>query len=401
MPVGMSIIYQVIPKEERGLALGIWGIAAMAAPTIGPTLSGYIVEYLDWRLIFTINIPVGIVGVILAMILLEESPRREVKQFDILGFLTIATGLGCILYVLGEGTSIDWSDFKNIFLLMTGSFSLLLFVVNELTHPEPLLDLRILKIGPFVLSILISSAVNIALFGGIFLLPLFLQNLQGYTALQTGLLLFPSALATGITMPIGGKLFDKFGARPVVLPGLILLTWTTYMLSKMTMDTSSQTIIALTILRGVAMGLAMMPSSTVGMNAVPMQMVGRASALSNVVRQVAGSLGITIITTIMQNSQVTNYDRLAAQVNWFNAGSMQAIQKLAGWFSQAGLTAGESQGLALGTLYGFVQKQAMIQAIDDTIFVTALVALSTVFLALLLSGKKQDNSAGEAHVIME
>ncbi len=117
MPVSMSIIYQVVPPEERGTALGVWGIASMAAPAIGPTLSGYIVEHLDWRLIFTINIPVGVLGVILTVLLLEEFPKRPSTGFDLMGFITVACGLGSILYVLGEGTAIDWGDFKNIFLI--------------------------------------------------------------------------------------------------------------------------------------------------------------------------------------------------------------------------------------------------------------------------------------------
>jgi len=401
MPVSMSIIYQVIPREERGMALGIWGIAAMAAPAIGPTLSGYIVEHLDWRLIFTINIPVGIVGVFLTAILLEEFPKQPTKGFDLFGFITIATGLGCILYVLGEGSSIDWSNFINIFLLMAGAFSLILFVVNELSREDPLLDLRILKIWPFSLSIIISSAISVALFGGVFLLPLFLQNLQGLDAMQTGMILFPSAIATGITMPIGGKLFDKFGAKPVVIPGLILLTLSTYELSEITMYTSTTTIVLITIVRGLGMGLAMMPSTTAGMNAIPAQLVGRASALSNVIRQVAGSLGITLLATYMQNSQVEIFARISEQINWFNPNSLYLVRTLQGWFTQVGLSPTESQGISTVTLYGIVQKQATMLAIDDTFYVTFLIAAGTIFLALLLKGKQVAKSPAENHVMVE
>ena len=401
MPVSMSIIYQVVPPEERGTALGVWGIAAMAAPAIGPTLSGYIVEHLDWRLIFTINIPLGIIGVILTGLLLEEFPKRPTKGFDLMGFITVATGLGCVLYVLGEGTSIDWGDFKNIFLLIVGVFNLVLFVINELTRDNPLLDLRMLKILPFSLSLVISSMINIAMFGGIFLLPLFLQNLQGYTAMQTGMLMFPSAVVTGITMPIGGRLFDKFGAKPVVIPGLTLLTLATYELSQINLDTSSGTIILISVIRGIGMGLAMMPASTVGMNAVPLHLVGRASALSNVVRQVAGSLGITILTTIMQNTQVANYYRLSEQLSWFNPGSLQLVKMLQGLYAQYGMSAADSQGSVIGLLFGFTQKQATMQAIEDTFFVTFMVAAVTIFLALFLTGKKPVKTTGEKQVIMD
>jgi EmrB/QacA subfamily drug resistance transporter len=379
MPVSMSIIYQVIPLEKRGMALGVWGIAAMAAPAIGPTLSGYIIQNLDWHLIFTINIPIGITGFILSELLLKEFPKKPVKKFDLLGFITSTTGLVCILYVLGEGSGIDWNDFSNVFLLTLGISSLILFVINELFHEAPLLDLRLLKIWPFTLSILISSSVNIALYGGIFLLPLFLQNLRGYTPMQTGLLLFPGAVATAITMPISGKLFDKVGAKPIVIPGMIILILTSFELAKLNMDTSSHTITLLVMARGLGLGLAMMPATTAGMNAVPKHLVGRASALSNVIRQVAGSLSITILTTILTTRQVINYTRIAEQVSVFNPNSMQLLKLLQ---SRLG-----GQSAAVATLFGVVQKQAFVQAIQDTLAFTVIMAVITLLISLLLQKK--------------
>ncbi|HWI55478.1 MAG TPA: DHA2 family efflux MFS transporter permease subunit [Desulfobacteria bacterium] len=401
MPVSMSIIYQVIPQEERGMALGFWGIAAMAAPAIGPTLSGYIVENMDWRLIFTLNIPVGIIAVIMTAVLLEEFPVRPTKGFDLLGFVTVAGGLACILYVLGEGNSIDWGEFKNIFLLITGVFGLILFIVNELTCENPLLDLRIMKIWPFTLSVMISSALNIALFGGVFLLPLFLQNLQGLTAMQSGIIMFPSAVATGITMPIGGKLFDKFGGKPVVVPGIMLLAYSTYELAQINLDTSTTAIIWITIIRGLGLGLAMMPASTSGMNAVPMHLIGRASALSNVIRQVAGSAGITVLTSYMQNVQVTSYNRIAEQINWYNPQSLQLFKMVQGMFLQSGISRADSEGASLGTLYGLVMKQSTMVAISDTFYFTFLIAFGTVFLAMLIGKKRAMQASGEKPVIMD
>lgn len=402
MPVGMSMIYQMFPPAERGTALGVWGIAAMAAPAIGPTTGGYIVQYLDWRLIFTVNIPVGVVGVILAILLLRELPQRPTKGFDWIGALSSAVGLSCLLYVFGE-SSIDWNDFANIFLVIVGLFSLVLFVVNELTHSDPLLDLRLFKIWPFTLSVLISSTIGIALFGGVFLLPIFWQNLQGYTALQTGMFMFPSAVATGITMPIGGRLFDKFGAKPVVLPGLIILAITTYQLTTITLNTDPHTIMIIYMFRGIGIGLAMMPSSTAGMNAVPMPMIGRASALSNVVRQVANSLGVTLLTTFMTNTQVVTYYRMAEKVNWFNSNSVYLTNMVKAYFMGVGMFSGDAQSSSLEVIFGLLQRQAMVQAIEDTFFVTFLIVVITVFLGLLIpkSKPKAEAPSGEHHVIME
>ena len=346
MPVGMSIIYEVFPLEERGVALGFWGIAAMAAPSIGPTLGGYIIQYLDWRLIFYINVPIGIMGVILAGIILKGSPLNLGKKLDYIGAITSVVGMVSLLYVLGEGSSIDWGDIKYPILIIVGIFSLVIFTINELTIDEPLLDLRVLKIFPFSLSIIISSVLNMALYGGVLLLPLYLQNIRGYTAMQTGMLMFPGAIATGIMMPISGKLFDKIGARPLVVSGVSLLVYISYELSKITMNTSPDTIRMLLIVRGIALGLAMMPSSTEGMNNVPRHLIGRASALSNTIRQVAGSLSVTILVTILNNRQTLNYYRLAEQINSFNQSSINCIKSLQGYLMQSGVSQGSAQGFS-------------------------------------------------------
>lgn len=392
MPVSMSIIYEIIPKEERGMALGFWGIASMAAPAIGPTLSGYIIEHLDWRLIFTINIPIGVVGTIMAVILLKSSITKPDKKLDYIGIITSIVGLVSILYVLGEGSNIDWGDIKNIMLLMLGSFTLIIFVVNELTIDEPLLDLRVLKIFPFSLSIIISSTLSMAMYGGVLVLPLYLQNLRGYSPMQTGMLMFPSAIATGIMMPISGKLFDKFGAKPLVVPGVAILAFSTYELSKITMDTSSSTITWLLVIRGMAMGITMMPSTTAGMNRVPPKLVARASALSNTIRQVAGSLSVTILTIILQHRQDLSYYRLMEQVTSFNPFTTEFLKSLQGYFLQMGMPMGESQGAAQMLLYGEVQKKAFLLGINDTLLVTFFAAIAVIPLALMIESKKKSKN---------
>ncbi len=389
MPVSMSIIYEIIPIEERGMALGFWGISAMAAPALGPTLGGYIIENLNWRLIFMINVPIGIIGGMLAWLLLKESKKTKENNFDYIGWITSTVGLVSILYVLGEGSSIDWEDIKNILLLIFGTFNLIVFIINELTIEDPLLDLRVLKVFPFTLSVLISSVMNIALYGGTYIMPLFLQNLRGYTPMQTGMLMFPSAAVTGIMMPISGKLSDRFGAKKIVLPGVCLLVFTTYELSKITMDTSASSIMVLLALRGLALGLAMMPSSNVGMNAVPPDLVPRASALSNTIRQVAGSLSITILTTMLQKFQDISYYRLAEQVTPFNNFSMDFLKGLQGMLMENGLSTVEAQGNAQGLLIGILQKQAFISAVNDTLLFTVFSAIATIPLVILIREHKK------------
>jgi EmrB/QacA subfamily drug resistance transporter len=304
MPVGMAMIYRIVPLEKRGLALGVWGIAAMAAPTIGPTLSGYIIQYLNWRLIFTLNIPIGIIGVTLAIILLKETSTRNDKTFDIFGAITCAVGLFSLLLALSKGNSLGWTSGYILGLFAVAAISLLSFIFIELHHKDPLLELRILKVFPYGLSMIISTITTLGMYGALFLMPLYLQNLRGYTPLQAGMLMLPAAIVTGIMMPISGRLFDKFGAKWLTVIGLCILTTASYLLSKITMDTSYNTVMMIMMVRGIGMGLAMMPAQTAGMNAIPRELSGRATALNSTIKQISGSFGIAILTTILGHREV-------------------------------------------------------------------------------------------------
>ncbi len=391
MPVGMSIIYQIFPREKIGVALGIWGISAMAAPAIGPTLGGYIIEKMDWRLIFNVNVPIGIIGVILAAILLKGSEKKPFKAFDIIGFLSSTIGIVSVLYVLGEGSSIDWGKIQNPILMTLGCLSLVLFVANELTHPDPLLDLRVLKLFDFSLSLIITSVLTLAMMGGMYVLPLFLQNVRGYTAMQTGIIMLPSALVVGVLMPISGSLFDKFGAKPVVIPGLIILAMSSLELSyAINMNSSKEHIIFITCLRSVGMGLAMMPISTAGMNVIPTKLVGRASALNNTIRQISSALSITIMSTIMQGKTDYNYLKLSEQVSNYNGTALNTISTLTKGYMHAGQSKAVATGSAIAQLTKMIQGQATLDAMGYSVAVTALAVLAAIILTLLMKSKKSN-----------
>jgi len=389
MPVSMVILYEVVPLEKRGMALGIWGIAAMAAPTIGPTLSGYIIDYLDWRLIFTINIPIGIIGMIMSYILLRPSSRKKDKQFDIIGFITATVGIVSCLYLLAESSYIDWQNIKYMLLLVVGIFSLILFVINELSHPDPLLDLKLLKIFPFSLSIIITSVLNMALFGVIFIMPLFLQSLMGYTPMQSGMIMLPSAVATGIFMAVGGRIFDKVGARPLVIPGVIVLVLSTYELSKLSLDTPLHSIIILLVVRAIALGFTTMPVSTQGMNSVPMPLVAKASALSNTIRQVSASLSITILTTIMLHVQNQKYASYLGDTTVFNNSVTNFLTYLQNIYMQTGMTSGSASTAAQSLLSSYVQRQVFIDSINATMVASTIFAVIAIPLSFLVQNKEK------------
>lgn len=365
MPVSISIIFQMFPKENRGMALGFWGIATMAAPAVGPTLGGYIIENMDWRLIFNVNAPIGVIAVIASIILLEEFPHESTKKLDYIGFISSIIGIVSILYILGEGSTIDWRNIKNIFFITLGSISLLLFIINELTISEPLLDLRLLKRFDFSLYLLSLCFLAAAYMGGIYVVPLFLQNIKGYTAMQTGMILFPSAIVTGIMMPISGKLADKISAKTMMLPALIILVISSHKLAQINVNTSTEMINWLLILRGFGFGLVMMTITHAGMNTVPRNLVPQGSALQNTFKQIAIAIGITIMTTTITNKTSLNYYRLSEQART----SMQLTTE----FFNSGL----------------IQKQASADAMDFALLLCTLFALIALILILLIKDKKK------------
>ncbi len=399
IPVTMSIVYQVFPPAERNMAMGIWGISAMVAPAVGPTLSGYFVEYLDWRLIFTINIPIGIIGYVLASLVLRESPVNRDHKFDVGGFITSAIGLFCLLLALSEGTDEGWTSAYILTLFYIAAVNLILFVFIEINHDTPILDLTLFKDWNFSLSTLVTFIGTIGLYGGIFLMPLFLENMRGCTAMQTGMLLFPSAAAAGVTMPVAAKLADRFGAKPVVVTGIILLTLGSLPLMYVDLDTSNDTVMLLMMVRGMGLGLFIMPVTVLGMNSVPLAKINRATSLNNAVRQISGSMGIAILTTVLEHRQIVHLQVIAENIHQASQAATQTIQNQQLKFLHAGSTWVIAKLKALTMVTAMAERQSFIFAFDDAYLILALICGLAVVPALLLKSAKPKK--GNATVILE
>jgi EmrB/QacA subfamily drug resistance transporter len=399
IPVGMSIIYTIFPPHERNLAMGVWGISAMIAPAIGPTLSGYFVEYLDWRLIFTINVPVGILGTIMAMFILQETPLHKTTKFDGVGFITSGVGLFCLLLALSEVSDEGWTSPYILSLLGVSVINLIFFTLYELMHDDPLLDLSLFKDRTFTVSTLVTFVGTIGLYGGIFLVPLFMENIRHYTAMQTGILMFPAAVAAGIMMPISGKLADKIGAKPLVIAGIALLGLATYGLIYLDLDTPYRIIFWLLILRGIGLGLFMMPVTVAGMNTVPFPKIARASAINNAVRQISGSLGIAILTTVLQNRQIFHLNRMAESINITSLGAQKALSYTQSLFALHGSVPAIAKLQSLSIVSQLVQRQSFVFSFDDTFFLAALICFAGLIPAFMLKEKKRQPGAAPVHVV--
>lgn len=386
-PLGMAILYQNYPREKMGMVLGIWGISMMLAPAIGPTLGGYLVDYLSWRFIFYINVPVGIINLFMAKARLKETPLIKGHNLDVVGIITSAIGFFCLLLALSEGNNYGWTSPYIVILLFVAAFTLTIFVYNELHHAEPIMDLRLCKNYVFSISLVVSSIISIGMFAVVFLIPLLLQSILGKSAVLTGLILFPAALASGVVMPLAGKIFDRYGARTLVMGGVAILTITTYMLHGINAMTPVAVIVFWLVMRGFGMGFSFMPSTTAGMNTVPPHLVGRASALNNVIRQIASAFGITMFTSILANRQAIYLADLVPSINVSSNEYLNLQSEIMSIASGLGIRGDSVFGLTGSMLMQQSVKQSMVMAMGDCFLVAAGLTIIALILSAFFKGR--------------
>ena len=382
MPVTMAMNYTIVPRRRIGMAMGIYSVAIAMAPVIGPTLGGYLIDNFSWQMIFTINIPIGIVTIILAMLSLPVTPGRPGLKLDIPGLVLSSGGSFAVLLALSEGQQYGWGSLFIVATMVAGIFALALFVLWELHTPHPLLDIRLLRNPVYSTTLAALSVIFIGLFAIVFLIPIYAQDLLGYTPMQTGLLLMPQGLATGLMMPINGRLFDRYGAFPMAAIGAAVLTFVTFSLHRLDLGSSYGHLQLLLVIRGIGVSLCMMPVNATGMNSMPKQVAGEASAIINIVRNIAASMGIAFLTYIMQLRQVYH-------TRWLSD-TVTAKSLVWSGFWQRAQAAAHLPGpkAALAVLSLSIQKQALMAAIDDSFLVATVIVALAVPLVLPLSKKR-------------
>jgi EmrB/QacA subfamily drug resistance transporter len=383
-PLGMTIIFKIVPPERRGLMAGVFGLPLLFAPVVGPTLGGYIVEYINWRFIFTLNLPIGLVGMLLGWALLRETERIADLHLDLPGFILSGVGFSAVFYGLSQAPDWGWGDVRTIILMGGGGVILLVWIVVELTSPQPMLELRVFKNGIYALATSVNFIVTLGMFSSMLLLPLFLQNFRGLGAMETGLLMFPQALASGLMLPISGRLFDRIGPRPLIISGLLLLAYATWQLNGLNLTTPDATIRSILILRGLAMGLIMMPAMTVAMNTLPGPLVARGSSLTNVLRQLFGAFGTAIFVTLLQTRQTYHQAMLSQTVTPDLLGPRVMLAVAQQYLMQHGLTLAQAKAAGVLLLYEQVAMTAAVHSFEDCFIVAAVICLFGIVPALFL-----------------
>lgn len=387
MPLGSIVIITIYPPEKRGAAMGTMGIAMILAPAIGPTLSGYIVQNYHWNVMFYGMFIIGIIAILIGFVWFKLYQYTTNPKADIPGIIFSTIGFGALLYGFSEAGNKGWGSVEIETMFAIGIIFIILFVIRELRMKSPMLNLEVLKFPTFTLTTIINMVVMLSLYGGMILLPIYLQNLRGFSALDSGLLLLPGSLIMGLLGPFAGKLLDTIGLKPLAIFGIAVMTYATWELTKLNMDTPYMTIMGIYVLRSFGMAFIMMPMVTAAINALPGRLASHGNAFLNTMRQLAGSIGTAILVTVMTTQTTQHLSAFGEELDKTNPVVQNHMRELASQY-------GGQEG-AMKVLLQFVNKLATVEGINDAFIVATIFSIIALFLCLFLQSNKKAKATAQ------
>lgn len=405
-PTGMAMITEVFDPHERGKAIGIWGMGIIMGPALGPTIGGYLTNHFGWRSIFLVNLPIGI-GVFFAalVLLLKDVPHSSMKRsFDFWGFLFLTIFLVSLLLGLTKGEKEGWFSAYIISCAVISLLGFIFFLLVESSIENGIINLHLFRLPVFTVCTIIMLVRSVVLFGGIFLLPLFMQQQMGYEEMQSGLILLPGSLLMGVIMPLGGRLSDRIGPRLPTLIGLVGLWLFMYMYRNMDINMSAMDIINPTLVRGIGMGLLMAPITAAAMNSVAIKDAGMASSMLNILMQIGGSIGISVMSTVLSHRMpyhmalfTSSLDRTSPAFTETFTNIMQHVHTLGYQYMQ-------SAQIAQGLMVKKISQQAVVLSFQDAFLAGSVLVIIAFFSAFFLPGKnaaKSTSASVEAEIVEE
>ena len=385
--ITLTMLYRLVPPAKIGLGMAAYGVAMVFAPATGPTLGGYLVEYHDWRMIFFLNVPVGVIGAALAFTILPRFPTGGAGEFDTWGFVTVASGLFTLLLGLTKGADWGWDSYAIRGLLTASALLLALFVVIELEVDKPLLDVRLFRIWSFTNCQLQVGILSSAFFTVLFYLPLFMQHGQGITPMNTGLAMLPEAIAMAISLPAAGLLYDKMGPRWPIFIGMTATAYGTYLLCGITSDMSRWDVMCWTSFRGMGQAFCMVPLMTAGLDEVPSDKIDGASAINNVMQRVTGALGLALLTAV-----ITSHSAQATS-------DRAALLTRADARSDPRLAAAMQQGPEhLWPFFRLFELKVLAQTYSNLFLLLSCITMAGAMVALTFKSEKPATAGGPRHL---
>ena len=386
-PLAQSILLESFPPHQQGTAMAVYGMGIVVAPVIGPTLGGWITDSYSWRWIFYINLPVGFLALFMANLFVEDPPylRHVFKgAIDYLGFGLMAVWLGTLQLVLDKGQEMDW--FATGWIRWTIAVSVVAlagFILREFMSREPIVQLRILGDRNFGVGTLITGLYGFVLYGMTALLPLFLQTLLGYPALDSGLAVSPRGIGSIVSMLLVGVLVNYVDGRILLACGFAILGYSTFLLSRVNLDISMASVVVPNLMNGFAGGFIFVPLTTMAMGRLRKQQIGNAAGIYNLMRNIGGSVGIASVTTLLVRGAQVHQSYLTGNLTAGNPATTAALQRFEAKFRIVGASATTAHGEALGALYGSVQQQASLLSYADNFRLLGYLSLLCILPILL------------------
>jgi MFS transporter, DHA2 family, multidrug resistance protein len=385
---GQAILLETWPPSEVGMATALFGLGAVVGPTVGPTIGGFITDNLSWQWIFYVNIPVGAIAAFCVSTFVKESPKYgKGKRIDWWGILLLAVGIGALQVILEKGEDKDWFQTWWISALtFVTIISAICFIWRETSIDYPVVNFKILKIRSFAIGIVTSFVLGVALYGSTFIFPVFCQNLLGFTAAQTGLLLFPGGVATILCMPFVGNMLKKgIPAQFLSAGGFILFFIFCWMLSSSTLESGTGDFWWPLIIRGIGMAILFVPLTTLAIQDLKGPQIGQGTGLNNMMRQLGGSFGIAIMTTIIHVKTGLNRNILLENMNQYNPAYNDRLNTTIQGFVAKGFPLNQAQQMANAAMDGIVSKQTMLTTYNG---VYLLIGAFTLFCVPLIFTQK-------------
>ncbi|MCX6313359.1 MAG: DHA2 family efflux MFS transporter permease subunit [Sphingobacteriales bacterium] len=398
-----TIITESYPPAKRSMAQAIYGLGVIIGPTLGPPLGGYIVEHFSWPYIFYINIPIGVIAVLLTLQFVRSPKYGEksaTRDIDWLGIGLLAITIGSLQYVLEKGQDDDWFNSSTIILLViTSFFGLYLFIWRELTYRKPIVELRVLKNSNLRVGTILSFIMGFGLYGSTFIIPLYTQSVLGWTAQQAGMLMVPAALTTAVMMPVIGNLLQKgVPQQYLVAGGMILFSvftfWGYFIVSP---DTGADNFFWMLIVRGMGLGMLFIPITALSLSTLKGQQIGQGAAFTGMMRQLGGSFGVALITTFLSRQNMVHRNTLVSKLDVNSPTVQQSIHGLQQHFIDKGMNTETALKSSYSAMDHMITKQAAVLSYMDVFFYLGLIFLICVPFVIMVRGNiKRKVDLGEA-----
>jgi len=399
-PVSQAVMLEAFPPAQRGKAMGFWGLGIVVAPMLGPVLGGWLTDNYSWRWVFYINIPVGIASIMMTKLFIFDPPylRRTTVKVDAWGIGMLAVGIGALQIMLDKGQQEDWFSSTWITSLAIIAVAMLtLFIIHELLTTDPVLHLRVFKERTYATGVFLMTTLGFVLYGSLVLLPLFLQTVLGYPAIEAGIAMAPRGLGSFIAMPVVGFLTGKVDPRKLLSVGLIGGAVTLFELGSLNLQVGYWDIFWPQFFQGLSMGLIFVPLTTITMSLIAREEMGNATSLFNLMRNLGGSVGIATIATMLSRNTQAQYNLLGTHITGFDARVATLLSQIRGAFMAKGMDFTTATHAAYAALSGMVTQQAVMVAFVHVFRVLAVVFAVGIPLVFIMRKPKAGQPAVSAH----